>query len=50
MIRNYLGFPRGAIGRQLTRPAMDQTGLFDAELVFDRATRLDGTRSRPVIT
>lgn len=40
MIRNYLGFPLGISGRNLTTFARGQALLFGAELVFDRAVGL----------
>jgi thioredoxin reductase (NADPH) len=50
MIRNYLGFPRGISGRQLTVLAADQAALFGPKLVFDRATRLDTRGPERLIT
>jgi thioredoxin reductase (NADPH) len=50
MIRNYLGFPRGVSGRQLTELAADQTALFGRDLVFDRATRLELDGRRRLVT
>jgi thioredoxin reductase (NADPH) len=50
MIRNYLGFPRGVSGRQLTALASDQAALFGPESVFDRATRLEVRGHQPVIS
>ena len=50
MIRNYLGFPCGVRGQQLTRLAADQAFMFGATLVFDRATRLHADGTRRVLT
>jgi thioredoxin reductase (NADPH) len=50
MIRNYLGFPRGISGRQLTQLASDHAVLFGPKLVFDRATRLDAHGPERLIT
>jgi thioredoxin reductase (NADPH) len=50
MIRNYLGFPRGISGRQLTALASDQAALFGPKVVFDRATRLDARGPERLIT
>lgn len=47
LIRNYLGFPRGVSGAQLTVSAYEQAWLFGVDFVFMReATRLgqDGRR------
>ena len=42
MIRNYLGFPRGVSGNELTRRAYDQATLFGTEFLFmQRATKLE---------
>ena len=49
MIRNYLGFPRGLSGSELTFRAFEQALLFGAEFAFTQpATRLragDGERT-----
>jgi thioredoxin reductase (NADPH) len=50
MIRNYLGFPRGISGRQLTVLAADQAAMFGPELVYDGATRLDAEGPERLIT
>ncbi len=47
LIRNYLGFPRGISGAQLTQRAYQQAWLFGAKFVFARETtrlRTDGTK------
>jgi thioredoxin reductase (NADPH) len=44
LIRNYLGFPRGLSGEELTTRALEQTWLFGAEIVIARAAT--GLRSR----
>src|SRR6185312_35929 len=36
MIRNYLGFPRGVSGAELTNRALEQAWLFGAELMLAR--------------
>lgn len=42
LIRNYLGFPRGISGAELTRRAYQQAWLFGAKFVFGReVTRID---------
>lgn len=44
LIRNYLGFPRGISGRELTGRAWEQAFLFGAEWVYgNRATGLTAT-------
>lgn len=46
LIRNYLGFPRGISGAELTQRAYQQAWLFGAKFVFAREVtglRLDGT-------
>ena len=41
MIRNYLGFPRGLAGSELTNRAVEQAWLFGAEMVLaDQAVEL----------
>jgi thioredoxin reductase (NADPH) len=40
MIRNYLGFPRGLSGFELTNRALEQAWLFGAHLVITTATRI----------
>ena len=45
LIRNYLGFPRGISGAELTQRASQQAWLFGAKFVFSREVtglRLDG--------
>ena len=47
LIRNYLGFPRGISGAELTQRAYQQAWLFGAKFVFSREVtglRLDGDR------
>lgn len=47
LIRNYLGFPRGISGAELTQRAYQQAWLFGAKFVFAReatALRLDGPK------
>jgi thioredoxin reductase (NADPH) len=47
LIRNYLGFPRGISGAELTQRASQQAWLFGAKFVFSREVtelRLDGDR------
>lgn len=47
LIRNYLGFPRGISGAELTQRAYQQAWLFGAKFVFSREVvglRLDGRR------
>ncbi|MCU0809612.1 MAG: FAD-dependent oxidoreductase [Thiobacillaceae bacterium] len=47
LIRNYLGFPRGISGAELTQRAYQQAWLFGAKFVFSREAtglRLDGDR------
>jgi thioredoxin reductase (NADPH) len=50
MIRNFLGFPRGVTGRQLTRLATGQAMLFRTTLVFDAATGLAVDGGRRILT
>jgi thioredoxin reductase (NADPH) len=44
MIKNYLGFPHGITGADMSRRALDQARQFEAEIVTQRATglRIDG--------
>jgi len=47
LIRNYLGFPRGISGAELTQRAYQQAWLFGAKFVFSREAaglRLDGEK------
>jgi thioredoxin reductase (NADPH) len=47
LIRNYLGFPRGISGAELTQRAYQQAWLFGAKFVFSREAtglRIDGDR------
>ncbi len=47
LIRNYLGFPRGISGAELTQRAYQQAWLFGAKFVFSREAtglRLEGDR------
>jgi thioredoxin reductase (NADPH) len=47
LIRNYLGFPRGISGAELTQRAYQQAWLFGAKFVFSREAtglRLDGDK------
>lgn len=49
LIRNYLGFPRGISGAELTQRAYQQAWLFGAKFVFSREVtglRVDGARKR----
>ena len=46
LIRNYLGFPRGISGAELTQRAYQQAWLFGAKFVFAR--EVTGLRSRGV--
>jgi thioredoxin reductase (NADPH) len=51
LIRNYLGFPRGISGVELTQRAYQQAWLFGAKFVFAReATRLRISGSTKVLT
>jgi thioredoxin reductase (NADPH) len=51
MIRNYLGFPRGLSGGELTTRAFEQAVLFGAEFVFTRpVTRLTARDDKRVTT
>lgn len=51
MIRNYLGFPRGVSGGELTSRAYEQAMLFGAEFVFmQRVTGLTAREEAHVIT
>ena len=43
-IRNYLGFPRGVTGTELTARAYEQARLFGAEFVFSRGATALATR------
>ncbi len=38
LIRNYLGFPRGVSGEDLTNRAVEQAWLFGASIILTRAT------------
>jgi thioredoxin reductase (NADPH) len=50
-IRNYLGFPRGVTGADLTTRAVEQAWLFGAELLLARtAVGLDSRDGRHVLT
>jgi thioredoxin reductase (NADPH) len=44
LIKNYLGFPHGITGADMSRRALDQARQFQAEIVTQRATglRIDG--------
>ena len=44
MIKNYLGFPHGITGADMSRRALDQARQFEAEILTQRATglRIDG--------
>ena len=44
MIRNYLGFPRGISGEELTRLASEQATLFGASFVYSRVVDLRSGR------
>jgi thioredoxin reductase (NADPH) len=51
MIRNYLGFPRGISGAELTTRAFEQAWLFGADLLLARqAVRLVADGDKRVIT
>jgi thioredoxin reductase (NADPH) len=51
MIRNYLGFPRGLSGSELTARAFEQALLFGAEFAFTQpATRLSARDGERAIT
>jgi thioredoxin reductase (NADPH) len=50
MIRNYLGFPRGVSGGELTFRAWEQTLLFGTEFVFmQRATKVSASGDQRLI-
>jgi thioredoxin reductase (NADPH) len=50
MIRNYLGFPRGLSGEDLTNRALEQAWLFGTRLVVSQsATRLTARESARVV-
>ncbi len=50
LIRNYLGFPRGISGAELTQRAYQQAWLFGAKYVFAReVTRLSRSGGRRVV-
>ena len=50
MIRNYLGFPRGLSGEDLTNRALEQAWLFGSHLVVSqRATRLTARGSARLV-
>jgi thioredoxin reductase (NADPH) len=50
MIRNYLGFPRGVSGGELTFRAWEQTLLFGSEFVFmQRATKVTASGDERLI-
>lgn len=51
LIRNYLGFPRGISGGELTQRAYQQAWLFGAKFVFGReVTRIDVDSSAKKLT
>jgi thioredoxin reductase (NADPH) len=51
LIRNYLGFPRGISGAELTQRAYQQAWLFGAKFVFAReVTGLDSRGDRRILT
>lgn len=51
LIRNYLGFPRGISGAELTQRAYQQAWLFGAKFVFAReVTRIAGDGAKKVLT
>jgi thioredoxin reductase (NADPH) len=51
LIRNYLGFPRGISGAELTQRAYQQAWLFGAKFVFAReATRLRSNGVKKILT
>jgi thioredoxin reductase (NADPH) len=49
LIRNYLGFPRGLSGDDLTNRAIDQAWLFGAEITLGRAEGLDARGATRVV-
>ncbi len=53
LIRNYLGFPRGISGAELTQRAYQQAWLFGAKFVFSREVtglHLNGTKKMLVLS
>ncbi len=51
LIRNYLGFPRGISGVELTQRAYQQAWLFGAKFVFAReVTRLRANGAKKILT
>ena len=51
MIRNYLGFPRGLAGSELTNRAVEQAWLFGTEMVLaDQAVELSADGPHRVVT
>ena len=51
LIRNYLGFPRGISGAELTQRAYQQAWLFGAKFVFAReVTRLRANGVKKILT
>lgn len=51
LIRNYLGFPRGISGAELTQRAYQQAWLFGAKFVFSReVTELQSVGARKILT
>jgi thioredoxin reductase (NADPH) len=51
MIRNYLGFPRGLAGSELTNRAVEQAWLFGAEMVLaDQAIELAADGQHRLVT
>ena len=51
LIRNYLGFPRGISGTELTRRAWEQAFLFGAEFIFmNRAVAISRRNELRVVT
>jgi thioredoxin reductase (NADPH) len=49
LIRNYLGFPRGVTGTELAIRAVQQAGMFGAEIVYGRATGITSDAAERVV-
>jgi len=50
MIRNYLGFPRGISGRDLSAQAYEQARMFGAKFYMSEATELRRSGTKVVVT
>ncbi|HVD27017.1 MAG TPA: FAD-dependent oxidoreductase [Mycobacteriales bacterium] len=50
LIRNYLGFPRGVSGTELAIRAVQQAGMFGAEIVYGRATGITAAGVERAVT